>query len=120
MAKAKVLIGCKLPHGLILEFNKERVKLSGLNSSQVIRATHVVTEVDADFWEAWKLSLQMNGKDVYAPLIAGAIFECKNETEVRSKVKELENEKTGFEPMLKAGDPRMGSDKEQLKPADKD
>ena len=97
---AKIIIGCRLPNGLTLHhpITKEAVTLAGLHSSKIIGATHVTTEVDADFWEAWKEKF----KD-YAPLKSGAIFEARNETDATSKAKELRKEKTGFEPMATDG-----------------
>lgn len=98
---AKIVIGCKLPNGLTLVLrNKEketedRVTLLGLNSSKIIGANYITTEVDADFWAQWKASVGAN----YAPLKSNAIFEARNETEALAKAKEFRKEKTGFEPM---------------------
>jgi len=93
---AKILIGCRLPNGLTLHhpISTEKITLAGLHSSKIIGATHVSTEVDSEFWDAWKVAY----KD-YAPLKSGAIFEARNETEALAKSKELRKEKTGFEPM---------------------
>jgi hypothetical protein len=101
---AKIVIGCRLPNGLALThpISGETVTLAGLHSSKIIGSTHVSTEVDADFWEAWKAKY----KD-FQPLKTGAIFEARNESEAISKAKELRKEKTGFEPMATDGkDPR--------------
>ena len=111
MAKNKtVLIGCRLPNGLILHHPLEpdvKVTLAGLNSSKIIGATHVTTEVDQEFWETWL----MVHKGKFQPLESGAIFEASNEASAKDIAKDLEKEKTGFEPMSKeaAG----------VKPADK-
>jgi hypothetical protein len=95
---AKVLIGCRLPNGLVLQHpNPEvavRVRLNGKFSSKIIGATHGTTEVDADFWEVWKKAYAN-----YQPLKSGAIFEARSETESAAKAKELSKELTGFEPM---------------------
>ena len=102
---AKIVIGCRLPNGLVLThpISGETLTLEGLHKAKIIGSTHVSTEVDADFWEEWKTSM---GKD-FAPLKTGAIFEARNETEAISKSKELRKEKTGFEPMATDGkDPR--------------
>lgn len=113
---AKVIIGCKLPNGLTLTHpgNKEqKVTLAGLNKAPVIGATHVITEVDQDFWEAWKKAYSdENGKPTYQPLASGAIFEAKNSTDAAAKGKELAGEKTGLEP--------MDREAHLIKPADKE
>jgi len=94
---AKVIIGCKLPHGLVIEnpMNpNERVTLNGLNKSLIIGAKHATTEVDADMWKLWKAT----NKD-FGPLKNGAIFEAKDAASAKSIAKETEKEKTGFEAM---------------------
>lgn len=100
MANEKtVRIGCKLPHGIVLELpNAKPVELNGLNRALII-GTYGETEVDADFWAAWKLT----NKD-YPALKSGAIFEAKNRFELEAKAKELVDEKTGFEPMPQNAD----------------
>jgi hypothetical protein len=104
---AKIIIGCRLPNGLVLTHGNSSATLAGLHSSKIIGATHVTTEVDAELWEAWKTLM---GKD-FAPLKTGAIFEARNETEALAKSKELRKEKTGFEPMQQ--------DAAGVKPSDK-
>jgi hypothetical protein len=93
---AKILIGCRLPHGLTIAHptTKHEVTLAGLHSSKIIGATHVTTELDADFWQTWKTAYSD-----YAPLKNGAIFEARSETEAQAKAKEYRKEKTGFEAM---------------------
>lgn len=95
---AKILIGCRLPNGLIISHpvTKLTVKLEGKFASKIVGATHSTTEVDADFWETWKKAYSD-----YQPLKSGAIFEARSETEASAKAKELRKEKTGFEPMEK-------------------
>jgi hypothetical protein len=111
---AKIIVGCRLPNGLVLTHPKsgETVTLAGLHSSKIIGATHVSTEVDSDFWEAWKASMGNN----FTPLKTGAIFEARSETDALAKAKELRKENTGFEPMGTDGkDPRASG----VKKADK-
>lgn len=101
MAKgAVVIIGCRLPHGLVLKnplAKNSSVTLAGLNSSRIIGADYVTTEVDADFWAAWKLTYEKS----FEPFVKGAIFEARSESEAASIAKEVRKEKTGFEPMAK-------------------
>lgn len=112
MAKEFVLIGCRLPHGLVLrhpspEHKDETVTLEGLKDSKVIGATYVTTKVDAEFWATWKTAYSD-----FQPLRTGAIFEARSDDEAKFKAKSLTKEKTGFEPMK----PEDGG----VKPAEKD
>jgi len=98
MATAKiVLIGCKLPHGLILDHPldvSKKVELAGLNKAVIIGADCATTPVDGEFWETWKTV----HKD-HPAIKSGAIFEARTTEEVKAKSKELKAEKTGFEAM---------------------
>jgi hypothetical protein len=55
---ASVHVGCKLPHGLVLELGKKGddnykvVTLKGANDSRIIGG-YGITEVSKDFWEGW-------------------------------------------------------------------
>jgi|WetSurMetagenome_2_1015567.scaffolds.fasta_scaffold1848434_1 hypothetical protein len=99
---AFVIIGCRLPNGLTLELpGKPPVVLNGQNSAQAGRPIILLseddcgyTEVDADFWQAWKAAYKG-----FAPLESNAIFEAKNKTDAKSIAKELKKEKTGHEPL---------------------
>lgn len=98
MVTAKtVLIGCKLPHGLILDHPldvSKKVELAGLNKAIIIGADCATTPVDGEFWETWKTV----HKD-HPAIKSGAIFEARTTEEVKAKAKELKEEKTGFEAM---------------------
>ena len=92
-----VLIGCKLPHGLILDHPLDpdkKVALNGKNKALIIGADYGTTEVDGEFWETWSTV----HKD-FPAVRSGAIFEARNATELVAGAKELEGEKTGFEAM---------------------
>jgi len=92
---AKIIVGCRLPHGIILNHPlnpEDTVELNGLNKVVIVGADHATTEVDEDFWGIWKTA----HKD-FQPLKSGAIFEAKNVAEAKGKGKELKAEKTGFE-----------------------
>lgn len=105
MAKATVSIGCKLPHGIILQHPMDpnnKVELRGKNKVTIIGADYAVTQVDAEFWESW---VAVNKE--FAPFLSGAIFVGKNEAAVADTAKELAKTKTGFEQMQTDGkDPR--------------
>jgi hypothetical protein len=97
MAKTVVVIGCRLPHGLIITHPINRnitQKIAGLNESRIIGATHITTEVDAELWELWKAI-----HEDYAPLKNGAIFETKSANDAERQAREFEKVKTGFEAM---------------------
>lgn len=97
MAKDMVVIGCRLPHGLILEDPADVTKtvtLKGSNASVIIGSTCGMTDIDAEFWGRWKA----HHKD-FPALKNGAIFEAKTHGEAKTVAKEVEKEKTGFEPM---------------------
>ena len=105
-----VTIGCKLPHGIILDHPLDpdkKVELKGKNGSLIIGAEYGTTEVDGEFWETWKTV----HKD-FPALRSGAIFEAANASELTAVAAELEDEKTGFEP--------MAQEAQGVKPANKD
>lgn len=100
---ATVTIGCRLPNGIILELDSgHKVALNGQNSAQarspIILLTEEdcgYTEVDAEFFAAWKKQV---GED-FAPLRSLAIFEAKNQRDAEAVQREVKKEKTGHEPM---------------------
>ncbi|CUJ66514.1 hypothetical protein NAT65_26045 [Achromobacter xylosoxidans] len=88
-----VTVACKLPNGLILDIPgaKEPVVLNGANHPDAI-AGHGLTEVPADFWEAWtKLYPD------FQPLKKELIFAQGGERSAISKAKERKGEKSGLE-----------------------
>lgn len=95
---AKVIVGCKLPHGIVLENPldpAQKVTLNGLNKIEIIGATHATTEVDAEFWDLWEKS-----NPDFAALKSGAIFVAKTAAEAKSIAKEYAKEKTGFDKLI--------------------
>lgn len=128
MAKEQVLIGCKLPHGLIMEIPDvgdllrpkpvgKRVILKGANSLRTNpnaaqgNFPYAVTLVDKDFWDAW---LERH-KD--RPFITNRlVFVAKNEADAKAMGKELLGERTGMESLSlevdgkgKSLDPRLAA-----------
>ena len=105
MAKDTVLIGCRLPNGLVLHHPKNRnltVTLTGVYEAKsdsglyLPPRTFSTTPVDAEFWAEWKAAYEGFG-----PLKTRAVFEAHSEQEAQSKAKNAEKVKTGFEPMSK-------------------
>ena len=98
---ANVIVGCKLPHGLVLNLpnSKVRVTLNGANSGTVIgldgkvmRGTCGYTPVDEGFIAQW---LKLYGETTMVK--KQMIFVQKNEGSAKAMGAELEKEKTGFE-----------------------
>lgn len=110
VGSTSVTVGCKLPHGIILDHPLDpdkKVELNGKNKALIIGADYGTTEVDGEFWETWKTV----HKD-FPAVRSGAIFEARNATELVAVAKELEGEKTGFE--------AMPQEAQGVKPADKE
>lgn len=96
MAKT-IVIGCKLPNGIVLRNpvkGGKDVTINGLHKSLVIGADHVTTEIDGDFWEAWKAK-----NEEFDPLKSGAIFEARSVNDAAAIAREQTERKTGLEPM---------------------
>lgn len=93
----KVLIGCRLPHGLVLEYRGVSVTLKGKNS-RVVAGLYVpeqdfaTTEVDADFWEAW-----LKEHSTFPAVTSNSIFVANDSSSADAVAKELRAESTGFE-----------------------
>ena len=105
MARETILIGCRLPNGLILHHPEKRevaVKLEGTSSAPTEGGLYLppkpygTTEVDAEFWATWKAAYVG-----FPPLKNRAVFEAKSEQEASAKAREVKKEKTGFEQMPK-------------------
>jgi hypothetical protein len=103
MAKETVVVGCRLPNGIVLQHPNNpdmRVKLQGTYSDKSESGLYIpprmfgTTVVDAELWTAWKDAYQG-----YPLLKSRAIFEAKSESEAATKGRELEKEKTGLEAM---------------------
>lgn len=109
-APSKVLVGCRLPHGLIIEHPtnpEQKVELKGRNKSRIVGAPYCTTEVDGELWQAWKM---FHGK--HPAVASGAIFEAKDSDSLEAAAKDVEKEKTGFE--------QMPQEAAGVKPADKE
>ena len=103
MAKETVIIGCRLPNGLILHDPRNKsnvVKLAGTflpktdSGLYYPPSSYATTEVDAEFWAAWKAAYVG-----YGPVKTRAVFEARSEQEASAKAKEVSKERTGFEQM---------------------
>lgn len=100
MAKT-VLVGCKLPHGLVISLAAApdlTVTLAGANKAKIIGSDYSTTEVDADFMEHWMAT----NKD-FPAVKSGAIFIAKSAADVAAVAAENKDRKTGFERMATDG-----------------
>jgi len=114
MAKI-VVVGCKLPNGIVLESPLDpqiKVELNGANKATIIGAGYGSTEVDGDFWELWAAQ-----NKEFAPFKSQAIFVAKNATEIVAVAAELKDETTGLEPMKTDGNDKRAKG---VKKADKE
>ena len=103
---ATVVIGCKLPNGLILEMGKvndenyQRVILNGSNARRVLGPDAVViagyglTTIAKDFWDAWR---KKNSKLKFVR--DGHVFEHTTEASARDHAKDMAGLRTGLEPV---------------------
>lgn len=106
----KILIGCRLPHGLVLEHKGVSVTLKGKNSRVVAglyvpEQDYATTEVDAEFWEAWSKE-----HSTFPAVTSNSIFVAKDSSSAEAVAKELRAESTGFEQL----DPAKEKDVKKL------
>ena len=114
MAKI-VVVGCKLPHGIVIEHPMDptkTVELAGKNKSLIVGAEYASTEVDGDFWEQWAA---VNKE--FPAVKSGAIFVAKSVADIVAVARENADRKTGFEPMRTDGKDERATG---VKSADKD
>jgi hypothetical protein len=128
MAGTTVLIGSKLPNGLIIRHPLKagiEAEIRGLNgapkgrSGQLMVVPYMTTEIDKDLWDAWFLVHGAPGK-IFPPIKSGAIFVARTPEAAEKIYREREKEITGLEPMKQVGDDRLGLDKKKLSVATED
>lgn len=89
---AKVVVGCKLPHGLILTVGGTSVELNGTNSTDIVGGYGLTPDVDGSFFDAW---LRENNQH---PAIAGGfIFAHETTAEAKAQAKDNAANRNGFE-----------------------
>lgn len=93
MAKASTyIIGCKLPNGLVINHEGQRVKLAGTNDSLLLNGFGITRDVPADLWDGFAKTFADQ------PLIKnGVVFAVTDEKSAQSASKEREGQKTGLE-----------------------
>lgn len=96
-APSFLTIGCKLPHGLIIEArNNEgemvRITLKGANDARIVGGYGITENVSADLWKAW---LKKNAK--FPAVLNGSVFVHNDLKSAESIAKERRDVSTGFE-----------------------
>lgn len=89
-----VLIGCKLPHGIVVKgIQGQDIKLNGMNTSMVAGG-YGLTNVDAD-----EAAVFFATHSDFAPVANNAIFTHQTDkvSDIIAIGEELQGEKTGFE-----------------------
>lgn len=112
MAAESVIVGCKLPNGLILQVGNETVRLNGraryriplegrVNRNTDVEYADGLTVVPKQFWDSWygahkdyppvmKVDAQGRPKEP-------AVYASPNRNEAVAKAKDTESAKVGFE-----------------------
>lgn len=94
-----VTIGCKLPHGLIIEArgnDGEMVKhtLNGTNAARIVGGYGITENVPGDLWKAW---LKKNAK--FPAVVNGQVFQHTDLKSAESIARERKDIQTGLEPI---------------------
>lgn len=89
---AKVVIGCKLPHGLILTVNGVSVALNGTNSTDIVGGYGITPDVDSAFFDAW-----CRANSQHPALGGGFIFAHGTTAEAKAQAKDNAENRNGFE-----------------------
>lgn len=95
-----VVIGCKLPNGLILEMgsfgdeNYKAVTLEGSNSVNAVSGFGL-TRVDEDLWTAWA-----KAHSFLPALRQGMIFSQVSDANAQAAALDNQSPKTGLEPLI--------------------
>ena len=95
-----VTVGCKLPHGLVLEVGSTSVTLNGANASNIIGGYGLTEGVDKAFFDAWLK------KNEHLPFVRNQMVFAQSTTDdAKAEALEKAHEKTGFEGMNDADMP---------------
>lgn len=89
-----VVMGCKLPNGLIIEHGGRRFTLKGSNAARIVGGYGLTEGVPKDFAEAWLKSHADLGT-----VKNGLVFIQTSESSAKAAAKERRDVKTGLEPI---------------------
>lgn len=120
MANETVLVGCKLPHGLILSLPNESVKLAGSaswinppkgkkNPPKIMYADSF-TSVSKAFWESW---VEWAKVMKFEPYLRGHVYSATSEKEAEARAKDGEGIKTGMERLDENALTQLGHQKDK-------
>jgi hypothetical protein len=111
MARETVIVGCKLPNGLLLQVGNQTMRVNGRSQYRMpsptrkdrntdVKYADGLTVLNKDFWDTW-----VKEHRDYAPVKSGAIYASPSRSDAVAKARDTEEMKVGFEPMdpLKAG-----------------
>lgn len=95
---AKVIVGCKLPNGLMIQVSDAAVKINGANSTTIVGG-YGLTEVDEAFWTQWKK------EHADWPMVKNElIFAQVKPKDAEAAAEERRDQKTGLEQMKQKSD----------------
>lgn len=102
-----VIVGCKLPQGLLLEVDGITVRVNGsarynmprpnkkhLQLGVNVHASDGLTTLDRGFWEKW-----CEAHKDYGPLVNGHIYSSATMNKAKTMAEKTADAKTGFEPL---------------------
>ena len=96
-----VTVGCKLPHGLVLELGGVEVTINGVNSSLIVGGFGLTEGVDAAFFDAW-----MSANKHTAIVKNELIFAQSKTSEAQAEAKDKAANKSGLEGLGKQDLPK--------------
>jgi hypothetical protein len=112
----KIIVGCKLPHGLTVSVKGTRITFLGANKSVILASTSedgvgITRDVDSDLFAAF---LTEYAESDFVK--KGFIFQIKSESAIAGEVKDRKTLKTGMEQIVpatgEAKDGKVTTDKE--------
>lgn len=86
-----VRVYSRLPYGLIIQVGRARAEIAGLNSSAILGATVMATEIDAELWAEFA---RINAKSRL--ITSGAVFAERNDKSAAARAED--SDKTRLEP----------------------
>jgi len=106
MAGKTLVIGCKIPNGIVLRGAGKQFLINGSSKSSVIGGYGITEDVPAEVWEDYAKA------HAKSPAIVNElVFAQKDTKSARDAANERKGQKTGFE-QIKAEDAGVKEDKE--------
>ncbi|WP_432784686.1 hypothetical protein AAEX37_01961 [Oligella sp. MSHR50489EDL] len=100
MSKETVVVGCKLPNGIIMQVGEQSHVIKGFNHSAVIGGHGITEDVPKDLWDAWlkenkDRDLCKNGFIFAHSKVTSTKAEATEKKATKSKTEPLEQKFTG-------------------------